>query len=412
MRIAYFLNEFPALSQTFILNQITGMMDRGHEVDIYAKYRFNSDACHPQVEKYRLLERTRIFSDIPRGGLQRFGCAIRLIVGRGLWRSPLLLARVLKSWGRAGEILNLRSIYHVLAFADRPAYDVLHCQFGTLGPLALKLKMLGITDGAIVTSFRGYDLTRNAERNPRFYRQLFATGAQFLPVSRSLADMLLTAGCPEERLHILHSGIDCSRFRFSARRREAEQVTKVLSIGRLVEKKGLVYAIEAVANAHRAGRKLQYTIVGDGALRPQLESRVEACGIEPLVTFRGWCDHDEVVRLMEQSHLLVAPSVTAADGDQEGIPNVAKEAMATGLPVLSTWHGGIPELVENGVTGYLVPERDVEALTERLVHFCDEPGAWAGMGERARAKIEAEFDREQINDELESLYTQVSQVGG
>ena len=130
------------------------------------------------------------------------------------------------------------------------------------------------------------------------------------------------------------------------------------------------------------------------------------------MTLKGWRNHDDVIRLMKESHILMAPSITAADGDQEGIPNVAKEAMATGLPVLSTWHGGIPELVENGVTGYLVSERDVEALTERLIHFCDEPDEWTGMGERARAKVEAEFDRERINDDLEALYAQVSHVSG
>jgi len=412
MRIAYFLNEFPALSQTFILNQITGMIDRGHEVDIYAQSRFHSKECHPQIEEFRLWEKTRIFSDMPRGYLQRLGRAIRLTVDRGLWRSPGLLARVIRGWGRAGEVRNLRSIYYILAFVDRPSYDIIHCQFGTLAPLALKLRTLGITDGAIVTSFRGYDLTRDAEKNPRFYRKLFTSGARFLPVSKSLADMLLAAGCPEDRLHILHSGIDCSLFSYSNRTRETGCVTKVLSIGRLVEKKGLAYAIEAVANTHRAGRKVHYTIVGDGELRPQIENRIKEYGIDDIVTLKGWCDHDDVIRLMEESHILVAPSVTAADGDQEGIPNVAKEAMATGLPVLSTWHGGIPELVENGVTGYLVSERDVEALTERLVHFCDEPNEWAGMGERARAKIEAEFDRERINDDLEALYAQASHVRG
>ena len=412
MRIAYFLNEFPALSQTFILNQITGMIDRGHEVDIYANYRFHSKECHPRVEEYRLWEKTRIFSDMPKGYLKRLGRAVWLAIDRGLWRNPGLLTRVMKNWGRAGEILNLRSIYYVLAFSDRPSYDIIHCQFGTLGPLALKLRTLGITDGEIVTSFRGYDITRNSERNPRFYRKLFESGARFLPVSKSLADMLLAAGCPEDRLHILHSGIDCSLFSYSNRTREPGGVTKVLSIGRLVEKKGLVYAIEAVANARRAGRKLHYTIVGDGELRPIIENTIKEYGIDDIVTLKGWCDHDDVIQLMEQSHILVVPSITAADGDQEGIPNVAKEAMATGLPVLSTWHGGIPELVENGVTGYLVPERDVEALTERLIYFCDEADEWSGMGERARAKIEAEFDRERINDGLEALYAQVSHVSG
>jgi len=210
MRIAFFLNEFPALSQPFVLNQITGMIDRGHDVDIYALSRLRLEKQHPQISSHDLLERARFFSDMPAGYLKRVVTPVGLIFKRGLWLQPglLLEALVTSENGRSG--LSMRVLYRVLALADRDPYDIIHCQFGTLGPMALKLQRLGITDGKIVTSFRGFDITKFLATRPGYYEELFQSGDLFLPVSKSLRDKLLTNGCPAKKIRILYSGIDCS----------------------------------------------------------------------------------------------------------------------------------------------------------------------------------------------------------
>jgi colanic acid/amylovoran biosynthesis glycosyltransferase len=408
MRIAFFLNEFPSLSQTFVLNQITGMIDRGHEVHIYAGYRFESEECHPQVQAYGLMERTRYFSDRPAGYWRRITTAIAQIVKKGVWRRPALLLRTPGAADGLRDLLRMGPVYRMLALADRDPYDIIHCQFGTLGPVALRLRDTGVTGGKIVTSFRGYDITKRADNSALIYQDLFRRGALFLPVSESLRDKLLAAGCPADKIKVLHSGIDCSLFSLTHRQISPEGVIRLLTIGRFVEKKGIEYALAAVAAARDAGFVLHYTLVGDGPLRAQLEQQIRDYGLVDSVSLPGWQNHEEVVRLMGVSHLLIAPSITAEDGDQEGIPNVVKEAMATGLPALSTWHGGIPELVDDGVTGYLVAERDVAALTEALKNFCSHPDKWAAMGARAREKIEAEFDIRRLNDELEGLYRDIA----
>jgi len=396
------------LSQPFVLNQITGMMDRGHDVDIYASYRREAEKCHQQIESYGLLERTRFFSDMPKKYPLRLAKAIVLVLRRGVWRQPGLILRSLIPSKHRRSGINLRLLYRALALADRHGYDIIHCQFGTLVPLVLELKQVGATHGKLVTSFRGFDITKVLVEKPTFYDELFQHGAMFLPVSRSLRERLEKAGCPPSRIKVLHSGIDCRLFRFSERYKGKEDGIRLLSIGRFVEKKGLEYAIEAVANLTKTGREVNYTIIGDGERRAKLEKMVRDLKISSSVTFLGWCEHGEIIRLLEDSHLLIAPSVTAEDGDQEGIPNVLKEAMATGLPVLSTFHSGIPELVENGVTGYLVPERDTQALTERLIYLYDHPEHWAEMGKKARDKIDAEFDMAKINDSLEQVYQRVA----
>jgi colanic acid/amylovoran biosynthesis glycosyltransferase len=408
MRVAFFLTEFAVLSQPFVLNQITGMIDRGHEVDIYVKYRRKANKHHPQIASYGLMEKARFFSDMPRDYPQRMMKAIGLILRRGLWRRPAMIWKALVSSEGGRFRVSMSLLFPVLTLADRGRYDILHCQFGTLGPLVLELRMLGATDGEIVTSFRGYDLTKVLSAKPGFYDQLFRYGALFLPVSKSLRDKLVASGCPTPRIRVLHSGIDSGAFSFSERGKCRDEATRLLSIGRFVEKKGFEYAIEAVANARRTGRDIHYTIVGDGELRGQLEKKIQDRGIGDSVRLRGWCEHSEINRLLEDSHVFVAPSVTAEDGDQEGIPNVLKEAMAAGLPVLSTWHSGIPELVDNEVTGHLVAERDVDALTERLIYLCDHREKWARMGRRARERIEADFDMDRINDRLEALYKGVT----
>lgn len=404
MRIAFFLNEFPALSQPFILNQITGMIDRGHQVDIYALRRLRIEKHHPQIAGYGLLDKTRFLSEVPNGYLNRVLTAVVLMLKKRLWQRPGLLFKALASGDNGRTGLNLRVLYRVFAVADRPRYDVIHCQFGTLGPLALKLKRLGALDGALVTSFRGYDVTRVLKEKPGCYKELFRSGRLFLPVSRSLASTLLAAGCPSERMSVLHSGIDCSRFRFRERREPGQDPIKVLGIGRFVRKKGWNLAVEAVAGARRAGCDIRLSIVGDGELRSEIEEAIADCQVQDVVALLGWCDHDEVTQLLDDSHILIAPSVTADNGDQEGIPNVLKEAMATGLPVLSTLHSGIPELVEDGISGYLVPEGDVAALTDRLISLCEHPETWAAMGRKARLKIETDFDTDKINTDLEALY--------
>jgi colanic acid/amylovoran biosynthesis glycosyltransferase len=174
----------------------------------------------------------------------------------------------------------------------------------------------------------------------------------------------------------------------------------------LVEKKGIEYAIRAVAAVVRTGRAVQYDIIGDGPLRPHLSKLVEQLAMSSFVTIHGSKRKPEVVAMLMSSHMLLAPSVTAANGDQEGIPVALMEAMATGLPVVSTWHSGIPELVSDGESGFLVEERDVGSLEERLIYLLDHPDIRARMGQRGRMFVEAQFEIDKLNDRLVEIFTE------
>lgn len=403
MRIAFLVDAFPAPSETFVLNQIMSAVDRGHKVDIYA-CSGSAASRDGRIERYRFDERVR-YVGAPRGALRRLHAGATTLVRAG-WRAPALCTRALNVFRHRRDALTLRLLCAARPFLrDGPRdYDVIHCQFGPLGRLGLRLRQIGALRGALVTAFRGYDATKYLRRYPRAYDELFREGQLFLPVSEALKRVLIAHGADAARIEVHHSGIDCRNFSFQARARAADEPARVLSIGRLVEKKGVEFAIRAVARLIHAGCALRYDVIGEGELRAPLERLIAELGVQAHVRLLGWRRHGEVASLLGQAHILVAPSVTAADGDQEGIANVLKEAMATGMPVVATRHGGTGELVEEGVSGYLVPERDVAALADRLRALIDHPERWPAMGRAGRAKVEAAFDSRKLNEQLERLY--------
>lgn len=404
MRVAFVVNAFPVVSETFVLSQITGAIDRGHDVDIYACDRIEPPVGFPSsdFERYRLDQRVRYF-DVP--------AALPLRIARGAktlvdgWRAPLLCARSLNVMRYGRMAASLRLLNSLRSFLGHtPAYDVIHCQFGPLGNIALRLRQIGAWNGALVTAFRGYDATKLLKQSPNVYADLFQQGDLFLPVSAALRDVLIAHGCGAGKIEVHHSGIDCRRLQYRPRTLAVGECVKLLSIARLVEKKGIDIAVRAVAQLVRAGHDVQYDVIGDGEQRATLERLIVQLDLGSRVRLVGWRDHAEALAALERSHILVAPSVTAADGDQEGIPNALKEAMALGIPVAATRHGGNAELVDDGVSGLLVAERDEAALAAAISRLVHEAARWPSMGQAGRRKIETEFDLQRLNASLDGLY--------
>lgn len=309
--------------------------------------------------------------------------------------------------------LSLEAAIAALSFARESPYDAIHAQFGHLGDTALQVAKTWGGRVPVVTSFRGADTTARLSENPRIYDALFRRGDLFLPVSEDLRRRVLDSGAPAGRTFVHHSGIVLDRFK--ARSHEtAVGALNVLFIGRFVEKKGIEYALEALALIARGEvesgdrpMEVTLTLIGSGPLEERLRTRVNELGLTDAVRFVGQQDRAGVVEWLGRSDALVVPSVTASSGDQEGIPNVAKEAMASAVPVIGTLHGGIPELIEDGVSGYLVPERDPRALAERLVLLASCPELRAALGMAGRQRVAAEFDSAKLNRDLVELYSAV-----
>jgi colanic acid/amylovoran biosynthesis glycosyltransferase len=400
MRVAFLTALFPVASDIPFLNQIVGLIERGHQVDVYADGPQAGGPFHPDVERLGLQSLTRYPLRWPAGRLDRWRAAAGVVLARrGAERRTLL--RTLdpsRFWHRAWTLDQLRRTARFLPI--RP-YDICYCAFGMDAPHALRLRRLGVLGGELVVAFRGADTTKYvARRGPRVYARTFRQARLLLPVCDLLGRRLVELGAPPERVVVHRTGIDLRRWPYRERGPDRDSRLRLVTVGRLVEKKGIEHVLRAVRILVDRGVDVEYRILGDGPRRERLTALAAELGVGDRVTLHGRHRQEQVRAELEASDVLVAASVTAADGDEEGIPNVLKEAMALGMPVVGTRHAGIPELIEDGVSGFLVPERNEAALADALQCLAREPGRWAAMGRAGRAKIELEYDIDKLNDRL------------
>jgi colanic acid/amylovoran biosynthesis glycosyltransferase len=412
MKVAFIVWRFPVLSEAFILNQITGLIDRGHEVYIYPVNGLPKNytgKVHPIVEEYKLMDCAYFPPVVPENIVWRFLKGIGLLV-RNIYLGSLKSLRFF--YGKYDkEVSTLKTFYRIVPFLEDGVYDIIHCQFGTLAPIALAYRDAGIISGKLITTFRGIDISKYVEENGRdVYEQLFREGEFFLANCQFFGDRAVNLGCDPDRMVVHGSGLDCRKFAFKPRYFPAEGKVQITTTGRLVEKKGIEYAIRAVAKVAEFYPNIQYKIIGDGELKEHFEQLITELNIGHIVQLLGWKQQKEIVEILDNAHIFIAPSVTAADGNQDAPVNTLKEAMAMGLPVISTTHGGIPELVADGVSGFLVPERDTDAIATKLLYLIHHPQLWEKMGKAGRARVEEKYDMNKLNDELVAIYQQVMQT--
>jgi colanic acid/amylovoran biosynthesis glycosyltransferase len=212
-------------------------------------------------------------------------------------------------------------------------------------------------------------------------------------------------GANRNQTDVHHLGIDPARFDPSYINIGNE--LKLLTVARLVPKKGIRYALEAVNKLKKleSDKKITYNIIGQGENRPQLEQLVVELGLNDTVNFLGAKPRKEVIFHLKKSHLFLHPSVTALNGDQEGTPTVIIEAMASKTPVISTYHSGIPEIIDDGETGWLVPERDPATLANKLEVALSDAVDLKKIADESRKKIETEFNVNKLTEELFELYS-------
>ena len=293
--------------------------------------------------------------------------------------------------------------------------SLIHAHFGVEGvyalPLAQRLKI------PLVTTFHGFDATLSTAalmcspawaNYPLFRGRLARQGDLFLCASSFIRDRVLALGFPETRTRVHYIGVDCRAIR---PRLPDEETPTILHVARLVEVKGTRYLIRAFEVLARRHASVELVIIGDGPLDRPLRTLASSLGLEHRVRFLGALPHAEVLAWMRKAAMLVLPSVRTATGRVEGLGMVLLEAAATGVPVVGSRLGGIPEGVIDGQTGFLVPERDADALAGRMGDLLDDQATRLRMGGLARALIERQFDIHRQTETLETLYDSVLSTG-
>jgi colanic acid/amylovoran biosynthesis glycosyltransferase len=431
LRIAVLVGTFPVVSETFILRQINGLIDLGHEVDIYADTRGDERAMAlAEVTRHRLLART-VFMDLPPAmipwempvwpltGETWIPGATEAIPNWKRWRDaapvlaetlvavPALACATLRPSEYGYQAASLSALHRLARCVERgKTYDVLHAHFGPVGNRFRFARRLW--NAPMVVSFHGYDFS-SAPRleGAGMYARLFAEAEMFTVNSDYTRGCIEALGCPAEKIRALPVGLDVGEFSCAERRLAPGEPVRVLTVGRLVEKKGVEDALRAVAMARANGVALRYEVIGEGPLRPRLQALIEELNLGDVVELLGARDGRFVREKMAAAHVFLLSSVTAANGDVEGQGLVLQEAQACGLPLLVTRHGPFPEGVLPGESARLVAERDPEALGRELIELARHPEVWPEMGRAGRRFVEARFDIHKLSHRQLELYGEV-----
>ncbi len=397
LKIAFIAGVFPALSETFILNQITGLIELGHDVDIFALERGYSEKLHGDISKYDLLSRTYYPERRPGEPLG----SIRSLVlhSPGLLKRPSSLFKIYRAIKKG--IPGSAFLFHCVPFFRQNSYDIVHCQFGPNGNIGAELKELGVINAKLVTTFHGYDIRLGQSRGGGIYAPLRENGDLFLAISKYNRRQLEHMGFELSKIVDHPVGIDTEKFKRAASpasRPDGE--IRIVTIARLVREKGLEYAIKAVGilAAKNPGLTIKYEIIGEGKLLDKLKSLASEEGVSHAVTFAGGMDQDYISGRLAESDIFLLSSV------EEALSVALMEAQASGLPAVGTKVGGVSEVVVDGESGYLVQPGDAEAIAEKLDLLVKDPERRRIMGMAGRKTVEQKYDIRKLNKKLVELY--------
>ena len=395
LKVAYVMSRFPRLSETFVLYEILAVEKQGVDVHLYPLIRERAEVIHPEAVELCTRARFQPFVSVPvlRSQLH----FLRHSPRRYLTTFRDLLAG---TWGSLNFFVGALGIFPKVAHAARlmqaDGVDHVHCHFAN-HPAAAGFVIRRLT--GIPYSFTAHGSDLHVDR--QMLCEKIKEAAFAVAISRYNRDLMIDE-CGEgtaDKLVVIHCGVDTDVFRPVESRPQEHEYT-IVSVGTLHEVKGQRHLVEACRLLRDSGMDVTCKLVGDGPDRSALTRQISAAGLEDRVTLLGSLDREAVSRLLRSAHVLAAPSVPTKRGKREGIPIVLMEAMASGLPVVASRISGIPELVEDGVSGLLVPPGDVDALTDALARLQSDNSLRESLARAGRAKVEAEFDLRRNSAEL------------
>lgn len=405
LKIAYITSRFPKLSETFILYEMIAMESLGAEIDVYALIQEKEKTIHPEAARF-----------LPNANYGKLtSSAVIAAQFRWLFKNPILyfstfFQAIRGNISSTGFLARAFMVFPAAAWfaleMSRSGTDHIHAHWATHSALA----------AWVASKLTGIPYSFTAHANDLFVNQTMLkqkiNDAKFVAtISEYNRQFMLDGGHVNDasKIKIVHCGTDTSFFsdpEIGVIRQQDGEGTKPFTlccIGRLVTKKGQNYLIDACHQLKSHNIPFVCKIAGDGVTLEELKDQVAKLGLQNEVQFLGKITREEVMDTLKSSDVKVLPSVTDKSGGMEGIPVVLMEAMAMGLPVISTRISGIPELVIDGENGLLVPERDVEALADALIKIANHQSWALELGQRGREKVLTEFDLYKNADLLYSL---------
>lgn len=410
LKIAYCVSHFPYQSETYLLNQLKELLEDGHDVTIFSIGKFDDYPRHAIIKKYKLFERTVYRPSIPKSRFKRFTTAFKLLLQNMSDAKHLIQSLNFIKYGKYAA--NLQFFYDTIPFLHKKEFDVVHCQFGPNGIKALNFREIGLLKGALITSFHGFDLNEKEflswpvhYSRKGLYKDLNKACSLFTVSSHFSKQTAVNLGISEDKIEVLPVGLDTNKFRrhdqFTPTR-----ATKfvILTVARLVEVKGIEYGIKAIGRLYKEFPAIEYYIIGEGEKREELEELIESLNLESCVFLHGATTQEKVLEYYQMAHVCILTGHEATGGEVETQGLVVQEAQSMELPVIVTDAGGTPEGLLDGITGFIVPQKDVSAIAEKISSLLHTPETRQRMGKAGREFVVNNFDSKILHQRLMLLY--------
>lgn len=399
LKIGYIVKMFPRLSETFILNEILELEQRGAEIVIFSIKKPNEGRFHPQLSKLKAKVLYLEGLDIKRwsswlGAIWQFLLPHR----ERFWQ--LLEKALVKKEHNEMELLLLSA--WVAAKAEESGLSHLHAHFAslpsTVAYFSYQITQIPFSFTAHAKDIYVYDMEKHFLRE-----KLFA--AQFVITVTDYNKRYLTENAPgldSDIIKVIHNGVDIDGLKPDER--QYREPNHILAVGRLVPKKGFGNLLDACRLLKDRGISFRCLIAGDGQEAPQLHQKRQELDLIEEVEFLGPKTQDEIVDLMHKSTILCLPCTIDGDGNRDALPTVILEAMACGLPVLSTNLSGIPEMIDSGIDGVLVEPDDPVSLSDQLVRLLSSEKLREKLADGGLKKVASKFNLKTNVGSLMDLY--------
>ncbi|MCD1654658.1 glycosyltransferase [Treponema zuelzerae] len=405
MRTAMIVNSFPEISEKFLLNQVISLIDADVDITVVASLKPSSSMRHDIFDKHHVEDKVT-YLNIPRSLKKRIpGTIFRFI--KLLVSSPATAFRCFDSSKYGTAAKNGKLIWFAADF-PKNTYDIVHCHFGPNGLIGAFLKDSGYVRSLIVT-FHGSDINSYPARyGEGVYRWMYER-ADMITVNTSFTGgKVAVNGCSPDKIRVLPVGLITTEY--DGIRKKDPDAFALLTVGRLVEKKGHEYMLKALPAICKRFPDVRWYVAGSGHLEGVLIKMAAELGVAESVVFLGQCDNEAVKDLYSRAAVFILPSVTAPDGDMEGQGLVLQEAQYCGIPVVSTLHNGIPDGVKDGITGFLVPEKDSSALAQAVCDLLENPEKARNMGEKGIAFVGSAYDTRILAATLKNWYHELESI--
>lgn len=403
LHIAFIVSEFPTVSETFIVNQICDLIDRGYKITIFSFGRNNERVIHQKILDHGLLERTVYYRPYHTSKLKRYFPFLKFLLlnARDLDTSGIF--RNLNFFKNGIKGLNLHFFYRYYWILAKGPFDVIHAHFGPNGAYVAGMKALGFfKKTGFVCTFHGYDL--NPKLLPEFkaeYKELFKQ-ADFLTVNTKYTESLLKK-ISNRKVEILPVGLDIYRFK-NGKRNQAGPL-KIIFVGRLIALKGPQLAIEIFRILKERGLyDISLSIVGEGQLQNELQQLITAHDLGNEVELIGAITQEELLKKLSSSHIFLMPGIYDENGKAESQGLVIQEAQAMELPVVVSDAGGMKYGLLDGETGFVVGEKQLKEFADKIEYLILNSHKRTEMGEKARAFVVQNYDSKILGDRLVSIY--------